>query len=113
MCQVATDALRSTPSSRHFEEKCGDAKEVRCVLQVPDARTRAAEQLAMICEGERNSLVAVAKLVFGSGRSALATLCGMPQVDCSAGVAVHGMSLGGLLATVAPSSTSMPSGNDK
>ena len=78
-----------------------------------EERTSAAEvarrDLTLTCSGKNNSLITVAREIFSyagpgdtTSTSAVATLCRRNGVDCSAGVAIHGMSLGGLLSHYAP-----------
>lgn len=61
------------------------------------------------CSGAPATLEPVAQAVFGykgagdtMSMGLLATLCRRSNVDCSRGVAVHGFSMGGLLAALAP-----------
>jgi len=69
----------------------------------PDRDDRdAREEVPSRCEGDRGSLVA-SKITFSysgvgdNSGSALATLCRRGRADCAAGIALHGVSLGGLL----------------
>ena len=69
----------------------------------------AGREVALSCSGGNTSLEANARALFSYGGAgddsspgALATLCRLPNADCAAGIALHGMSLGGLLALLAP-----------
>jgi len=79
-------------------------------LEDPPDGYEASEAVMMRCGGAATSLLNVSRAIFAygssdsrsSGTSALTVLCGRPRADCAAGIALHGISLGGLLSTVAP-----------
>jgi len=76
-------------------------------LQVFPEMYEAGDAIKMRCAGAPHSLLNASRAVFQhrsdtSGTSALATICSLPHADCDAGIALHGISLGGLLTTVAP-----------
>jgi hypothetical protein len=78
------------------------------VDDAPDTYDRDAA-VTLRCNNNEHSLLNVSRDVFtyrGPGdnesTSALATICRLERADCSAGIALHGASLGALLGTLAP-----------
>ena len=59
------------------------------------------------CADEEDSLVNISRRIYGytgpgdTQSTALATMCAREKADCSAGIAIHGLSYGGLLAALA------------
>lgn len=97
-------ALIEFPGMRYPQNRTGDAPPAN-----GDAPGRALRELTVACGEANNSIETVARAVYsyggtdsGAGGGALATLCRRSRADCSSGVAVHGLSLGGLLAHAAP-----------
>jgi len=60
-----------------------------------------------VCDGHEDSLMNLSRRIFGySGEgdtqsTALATLCRRESADCGAGIAVHGLSISGIIASIA------------
>ena len=73
----------------------------------PISTEEAGREMRMQCDGSIG-LTGLAEAVFtypaqdGQDRGALSFLCARARIDCSLGLALHGISLGGLLVSVAP-----------
>ena len=89
-------AMVEYPGMHHPQELHDDENAPESTL-----RDRGLQQLVLNCEpAYNNSLPTVARRVFT--RNAFEVLCGREGVDCGRGLAVHGVSLGGLLSTLSP-----------
>ena len=76
---------------------------VAVVMEMPRATNT-----TLMCDGDWGSMINVTRRVFGYGgagdtqETALATLCRRSTADCSRGIALNGLSQGGLLSALAP-----------
>jgi len=85
-----------------FAQMMAERGYVGAVMEMPDGHFS-----QFVCDGHEDSLMNLSRRIFGysgegdTSSTALATLCRRKSADCGAGIAVHGLSISGIIGSIA------------